>query len=53
MGTGANLHGAIVTALATLAGPAHGGAAEDVMTMIQEIGEPDNAAAYVKSKRKT
>jgi citrate synthase len=51
VGTEANLHGAIVTALSTLAGPAHGGAAEDVMKMVTEIGSPDNAAAYVKAKR--
>ena len=51
VGTEANLHGAIVTALSTLAGPAHGGAAEDVMKMVQEIGTPENAAAYVKAKR--
>ncbi|SLN49789.1 Citrate synthase [Pseudoruegeria aquimaris] len=51
VGTEANLHGAIVTALSTLAGPAHGGAAEDVMKMVQEIGSPENAAAYVKAKR--
>ena len=51
VGTDANLHGAIVTALSTLAGPAHGGAAEDVMKMVHEIGSPDKAADYVKSKR--
>ena len=51
IGTEANLHGAIVTALSTLAGPAHGGEAEDVMKMVQEIGTPENAAAYVKAKR--
>ena len=51
IGTEANLHSAIVTALSTLAGPAHGGAAEDVMKMVQEIGTPENAAAYVKAKR--
>ncbi|MBJ6372285.1 citrate/2-methylcitrate synthase [Sedimentitalea arenosa] len=51
IGTEANLHGAIVTALSTLAGPAHGGAAEDVMKMVAEIGTPENAAAYVKAKR--
>lgn len=51
IGTDANLHGAIVTALSTLAGPAHGGAAEDVMQMVREIGKPENAAAYVKAKR--
>jgi citrate synthase len=51
IGTETNLHGGIVTALSTLAGPAHGGAAEDVMKMVQEIGRPENAAAYVKAKR--
>lgn len=51
VGTEANLHGAIVTALSTLAGPAHGGAAEDVMKMVAEIGSPDRAADYVKAKR--
>ena len=51
VGTEANLHGAIVTALSTLAGPAHGGAAEDVMKMVHEIGSADKAAAYVKAKR--
>jgi len=51
IGTEANLHGAIVTALSTLAGPAHGGAAEDVMKMVREIGTPENAASYVKAKR--
>jgi len=51
VGTEADMHGAITTALATLAGPAHGGAAEDVMKMVEEIGSPENAAAYVKAKR--
>ncbi len=51
VGTEANLHGAIVTALSTLAGPAHGGAAEDVMKMVHEIGNAENAAHYVKEKR--
>ncbi len=52
VGTEANMHGAIVTALSTLAGPAHGGAAEDVMKMVSDIGSPDKAADYVKAKRK-
>jgi citrate synthase len=51
VGTEADLYGAITTALATLAGPAHGGAAEDVMRMVEEIGAPENAAAYVKARR--
>ncbi len=50
-GTEADLHGAITAAIAALAGPAHGGAAEDVMHMAREIGDPANAAAYVKRKR--
>jgi citrate synthase len=51
IGTDANLHGAMTAAIAALAGPAHGGAAEDVMRMAHDIGEPENAAAYVKAKR--
>ena len=50
-GTDANLHAAITAAIAALSGPAHGGAAEDVMRMAQEIGEPGRAADYVKRKR--
>jgi citrate synthase len=51
IGTEANLHAAIVAAIAALSGPAHGGAAEDVMKMAEEIGDPSRAAAYVKDKR--
>ncbi|MCB1311621.1 MAG: citrate (Si)-synthase, partial [Sedimentitalea sp.] len=32
-------------------GPAHGGAAEDVMKMVRDIGSPDIAEAYVKARR--
>jgi citrate synthase len=51
IGTEANLHAAVTAAIAALSGPAHGGAAEDVMKMALEIGEPENAAAYVAAKR--
>jgi len=51
-GTGASLHAAIAAAIAALSGPAHGGAAENVMKMAQEIGDPARAAEYVKAKRK-
>ncbi|MDA0351151.1 MAG: citrate (Si)-synthase [Chloroflexi bacterium] len=51
-GTDANLHAAVTSAIAALSGPAHGGAAENVMKMAQEIEEPENAAAYVKALRK-
>jgi len=50
-GTDANLHAAVTAAIAALSGPAHGGAAENVMRMAQEIGDPANAAEYVKRKR--
>jgi len=51
-GTQANLHAAITAAVAALSGPAHGGAAEDVMKMAEEIGDPASAAGYVTEKRK-
>jgi citrate synthase len=51
-GTDANLHAAVTAAVAALSGPAHGGAAEDVMRMAEEIGEPSRAADYVRDKRK-
>ncbi|MSQ29922.1 MAG: citrate (Si)-synthase [Dehalococcoidia bacterium] len=50
-GTAANLHAAVTAAIAALSGPAHGGAAEMVMRMAQEIGEAERAAAYVKQLR--
>jgi citrate synthase len=53
IGTEANLHAAITAAIAALSGPAHGGAAEDVMKMAEEIGDPARAAGYVGEKRKS
>ena len=52
IGTEANLHAAVTAAIAALSGPAHGGAAEDVMRMAQEIGDSSKAGDYVKNKRK-
>ncbi|MFI5011519.1 MAG: citrate/2-methylcitrate synthase [Hyphomicrobiales bacterium] len=52
IGTDADLHAAVTAALAALSGPAHGGAAEDVMNMAMEIGEPGKAAEYVAGKRR-
>ena len=37
--------------IAALSGPAHGGAAEDVLGMAQEIGDAANVGAYVRRKR--
>jgi citrate synthase len=51
-GTDANLHAAITAAIAALSGPAHGGAAEDVMKMAVEIGEAERAAEYVAARRR-
>ena len=44
----ADLHAAVVAAIATLKGPRHGGANEDVLAMLLEIGDPDRAEAYVR-----
>jgi citrate synthase len=48
--TVADLHSAVVAAIGTLKGPRHGGANEDVLAMLQEIGAPGRAAAYIKEK---
>jgi citrate synthase len=53
IGTEASLHAALTAAVAALSGPAHGGAAEDVMKMAEEIGDARCAADYVRQKRKT
>lgn len=45
--TGADLHAAIVSAIGTLKGPLHGGAAEAVMRMVLEIGEPERVDEYI------
>lgn len=37
----------VASAVGTLAGPLHGGANEEVITMLQEIGEVENVQAYV------
>ena len=45
-----DLHAAIVAAVATLKGPRHGGANEDVLAMLLEIGEPARAESYVEAR---
>jgi len=45
----ADLHSAVTAALGTLKGPLHGGANERVMRMLEEIGSPDNAEAWVSA----
>ena len=50
MATLADLHSTVVAAISTLKGPRHGGANEDVLAMLLEIGEPDRAEAYVAAR---
>jgi len=45
-----DMHSSIVTAIGTLKGPLHGGAAEAVQKMTSEIGDPSRAEAYIKEK---
>jgi citrate synthase len=46
----ADLHAAITAAVATLKGPRHGGANEDVLALLLEIGDPARAEAFVESR---
>ncbi len=48
----ADLHAAVTSAVGTLKGPLHGGAAEAVMKMALEIGEPERAAEYVRERQR-
>jgi citrate synthase len=43
-----DLHSAVVTGIGVLKGPWHGGAAEEVMKMALEIGQPENAEEYCR-----
>ncbi|MBI2171396.1 MAG: citrate (Si)-synthase [Chloroflexi bacterium] len=47
--TQTDLHSAVVAGIATLKGPAHGGAAEEVMKMAEEIGQPEKADGYARN----
>jgi len=44
-----DMHSAVTSAIGTLKGPLHGGANEQVMKMLEAIGTPETAAAYVKT----
>jgi citrate synthase len=45
-----DLHSAIVSGIGTLKGPLHGGANEQVMKMLNEVGNLSNVEAYVHGK---
>ena len=51
--TRADLHSAVVTGIAVLKGPWHGGAAEGAMSMAEEIGSPDKVEEYVRDTLKS
>jgi citrate synthase len=46
----ADMYSAIVSAIGALAGPLHGGANEQVMKMLQAIGEPSRVEAYITER---
>lgn len=48
--TNTDLHSAITGAIGALKGPAHGGAAEAVMEMVEEIGSPDRVPAWLEQR---
>jgi citrate synthase len=43
-----DLHSSITSAIGTLKGPLHGGANEQVMHMLREIGQPDRVEQYIR-----
>lgn len=48
--TVSDMHSAITTAIGTLKGPLHGGAAEAVMQMALEVGDPARARDYIRGR---
>jgi len=46
----AGIYAAVTSACAALKGPLHGGANEESMKMLEEIGTPDRAEAWLKKK---
>jgi len=49
--TGANPYACVAAGIAALWGPAHGGANEAVLNMLNEIGSVDNVEKYVKKAK--
>ncbi|MBL9140588.1 MAG: citrate synthase, partial [Phycisphaerae bacterium] len=47
-----DMYSAITTAIGTLKGPLHGGANEEVMHMLNEIGSLDKVDAYIRARLK-
>ena len=49
----AGIYAAVTSAVGTLKGPLHGGANEESMKMLEEIGTPDRAEAWLKQQLAT
>jgi len=45
-----DLYSGVVSAIGTLKGPLHGGANEEVMRMLLEIGEPENTESWLRKR---
>jgi citrate synthase len=46
----ADIHSAVTGAIAALKGPLHGGANEESMKMLEEVGSPERADAYIRDR---
>ncbi len=53
MGTDSDMVSALTGAICALKGPKHGGVPGPVLKMLQEIGTPDNADAYIRNEMKS
>jgi citrate synthase len=49
-GTYVDLHSSLTAAIAVLKGPRHGGANEDVIEMIEEVGSPEKADDWARDR---
>lgn len=49
-GTYVDLHSCMTAAIGILKGPRHGGANEDVIEMIEEVGSPEKAEAWARDR---
>jgi len=50
--TGADIHACVSAALATLSGPRHGGAADRVEALLEEVSSPDEATNVVYERQR-
>lgn len=49
-GTYVDIHSCMTAAISVLKGPRHGGANEDVIEMIEEVGSPDRAESWARDR---